>query len=178
VSVVIRMKKMGRKHRQFFRICATDPRNPRDGRVIEEIGTYDPHIPETDARTTFNEERLQYWLGTGAKPSERVAVLIKKYGPGGTHTSEKNLAREKLTAPKTIPDPGAPKYVPTTKEQAAAAQTEGHPAAGAEETETTVPKSRPPEEERAEAAEESSARKAEKHEMEQPDISATETSPT
>jgi small subunit ribosomal protein S16 len=160
------MKQMGRKHRQFFRICATDPRNPRDGRVIEEIGTYDPQIAETDARTTFNEERLQYWLGVGAKPSEQVAVLIKKYGPGGTHASEQSKAREKLASPKSIPDPGAPKYVPTPKDQAAAAKTDGGPAAGADESETTVPKSRAPETERAEAAEEGEARKTEKHEAE------------
>ena len=174
MSVVIRMKKMGRKHRHFFRICATDPRNPRDGRVIEEIGTYDPHIPETDARASFNEERLQYWLGVGAKPSENVSVLIKKYGPSGTHKQAQTSAHDKLTAPKAIPEPGAPKYVPTKKEQAAAAQTEGHPAAGAEETETTVPKSRKPEEQ-AEAATEAAAAKAEKHEMQEPDQSASET---
>ena len=173
MSVVIRMKKMGRKHRHFFRICATDPRNPRDGRVIEEIGTYDPHVPETDARTSFNVERLQYWLGVGAKPSENVAVLIKKYGPAGTHTQAQSTAREKLAAPKSIPDPGAPKYVPTPKQEAAAAQTEGHPAAGAEETETTVPKSRQPEEQ-AEAAAEAAAAKAEKHEMQEPNQSASE----
>jgi small subunit ribosomal protein S16 len=174
MSVVIRMKKMGRKHRHFFRICATDPRNPRDGRVIEEIGTYDPHVPETDARTSFNEERLQYWLGTGAKPSERVAVLIKKYGPNGTHRQAQTSAREKLTAPKAIPDPGPPKYVPTPKEQAAAAQTEGRPAAGAEETESAVPASRQPEEQ-AEAAGENAAERAEKHEMQEPNQSASET---
>jgi small subunit ribosomal protein S16 len=174
MSVVIRMKKMGRKHRHFFRICATDPRNPRDGRVIEEIGTYDPHVSETDARTSFNEERLQYWLGTGAKPSERVSVLIKKYGPNGTHKQAQTSAREKLAAPKVIPDPGAPKYVPTSAEQTAAAQTEGQPAAGADETESTTPKSRQPEEQ-AEAAAEAAAAKAEKHEMQEPNQSAGET---
>jgi small subunit ribosomal protein S16 len=149
MSVVIRMKKMGRKHRHFFRICATDPRNPRDGRVIEEIGTYDPHVAETDARVTFNEVRLQHWLGVGAKPSERVAVLIKKYGPDGTHKQAQTSAREKLSAPKAIPDPGQPKYVPTPKDQAAAAKTEGQPAAGADETETSVPQSRGETEEQA-----------------------------
>ncbi len=82
------MKKMGRKHRPFFRICATDARSPRDGRVIEELGTYDPMIAETDARVTLNIERLQYWLGVGAQPSEKVAVLIKKYGPNGTHLQQ------------------------------------------------------------------------------------------
>src|SRR5436853_5911668 len=58
VSVVIRMKMMGKAHRAFFRICATDMRAPRDGRVLEEIGTYDPSVPETDARVKFNNERV------------------------------------------------------------------------------------------------------------------------
>ncbi|NMC19886.1 MAG: 30S ribosomal protein S16 [Thermogutta sp.] len=90
------MKKMGRKHRPFFRICATDARSPRDGRVIEELGTYDPMIPETDARVTLNGERIQYWLGVGAQPSEKVAVLIKKYGPNGTHLQQQKEAVERL----------------------------------------------------------------------------------
>ena len=50
------MKKMGRKHRPFFRICAMDIRVPRDGRVLEELGTYDPMVPETDARAILNGE--------------------------------------------------------------------------------------------------------------------------
>jgi small subunit ribosomal protein S16 len=123
---------------------------------------------------TFNDERLQHWLGVGAKPSERVAVLIKKYGPTGTHKQAQTSAREKLAAPKAIPDPGAPKYVPTSKEQAAAAQTEGHPAAGAEETESVVPKSRDEGQQKEEAAEVAAA-KAEKHEMDEPNQSAAET---
>ncbi len=96
MAVRIRMKKMGRKHRPFFRICATDARSPRDGRVIEELGTYDPMIAETDARVTLNIERLQYWLGVGAQPSEKVAVLIKKYGPNGTHLQQQKEAVERL----------------------------------------------------------------------------------
>ncbi|GAB4129705.1 hypothetical protein JCM17478_24310 [Thermopirellula anaerolimosa] len=96
MAVRIRMKKMGRKHRPFFRICATDARSPRDGRVIEELGTYDPMIPETDARVTLNVERVQYWLGVGAKPSEKVAVLIKKYGANGTHLERQKEAVERL----------------------------------------------------------------------------------
>jgi small subunit ribosomal protein S16 len=169
------MKKMGRKHRHFFRICATDPRNPRDGRVIEEIGTYDPHISDTNARVTFNDARLQHWLGVGAKPSERVAVLIKKYGPTGTHKVAQAAARQKLAAPKAIPDPGAPKYVPAPKEQPAA-QTEGQPAAGAEETESPKPKSKKKKGGDAEgAAPEATAAKAEKPETEEPNQSASET---
>jgi small subunit ribosomal protein S16 len=123
VAVVIRMKQMGRKHRQFFRICACDERSPRDGRVIEEIGTYDPKISDTDARAILNQERIAYWLGVGAKPSEKVAVLIKKYGPNGTRAAAQKAACERLAGPKAIPDPGEPKFVvkPKSAEAPAAA---------------------------------------------------------
>jgi small subunit ribosomal protein S16 len=131
VAVKIRMKRMGRKHRSFFRICATDSRAPRDGRVIEELGTYDPSIPETDARTTLNGERIKYWLGVGAQPSEKVAILIKKYGPEGIRAAEQEAAKAKLIGPKAIPEPGAPTWVfkPKKAEEPAAA-----PAPAAEST--------------------------------------------
>ena|SRR5437762_8499369 len=96
MAVRIRMKRMGRKHRPYFRICATDSRAPRDGRVIEELGTYDPLIPETDARVELNSERVAYWLGVGAQPSEKVQVLIRKYGAGGTHLKQQEEAQARL----------------------------------------------------------------------------------
>jgi small subunit ribosomal protein S16 len=132
VAVKIRMKRLGRKHRSYFRICATDSRAPRDGRVIEELGSYDPEVPLTDARCKLNNERIQYWLGVGAQPSDRVKVLIKKYGPGGTHLKEHDAAVAQLKAPKSIPDPGAPVFVPKPKKQ-----TEEAPAAPAESSEAT-----------------------------------------
>jgi small subunit ribosomal protein S16 len=79
VAVRIRMKMMGRKHRHFFRIVAIDARQPRDGRVIEELGTYDPHVRNTDDRVTLVPSRVKYWLSVGAQPSENVAVFLKKY---------------------------------------------------------------------------------------------------
>lgn len=79
MAVRIRMKKMGRKHRSYFRIVAIDGRQPRDGRVIEELGTYDPLVPNTDETTTLRPDRIKYWIGVGAKPSERCATLFKKY---------------------------------------------------------------------------------------------------
>ncbi|MCS7304060.1 MAG: 30S ribosomal protein S16 [Thermoguttaceae bacterium] len=96
MGVRIRMKRMGRRHRPFFRICATDSRRPRDGRVLEVIGTYDPMVPDTDARVVWNLERLQYWLSVGAQPTEKVKVLIKKYGPNGTHLEQQKEALERL----------------------------------------------------------------------------------
>lgn len=96
MAVKIRMKKLGRKHRPFFRVCAIDCRAPRDGRVIEQLGTYDPMVPNTDARAILNGERIDYWLGVGAQPSPKVAVLIKKYGTGGSHLQQQADAIEKL----------------------------------------------------------------------------------
>ena len=77
--VRIRMKKMGRKHRSYFRIVAIDGRQPRDGRVIEELGSYDPMIKDTDSRVQLKPERVKHWLKVGAQPSEKVQVLLKKY---------------------------------------------------------------------------------------------------
>jgi small subunit ribosomal protein S16 len=140
VSVRIRMKKLGRSHQAFFRICAVDKRAPRDGRVLEELGTYDPRVPETDARAILNKERVDYWLGVGAQPSDNVAVLIKKYGTNGTHEVAQKSALEKLAAPKSVPDPGAPASLPKPKkskdeiaaEAAAAASAEAPAEAAAE----------------------------------------------
>jgi len=122
VSVAIRMKRMGRKNRAFYRICATDKRSPRDGREIEVIGTYDPYVPDTDARCTLDGVRLQHWLSVGAQPSVAVRVLIKKYGPGGTHLKEMEQARARLSLPKIVPDPGPPAFVPEVKSEASSEQ--------------------------------------------------------
>jgi small subunit ribosomal protein S16 len=79
VAVRIRMKMLGRKHRPYFRIVAIDSRQPRDGRIIEELGSYDPMVKNTDERVRLKPDRVKYWLGVGALPSERVETLFKKY---------------------------------------------------------------------------------------------------
>jgi small subunit ribosomal protein S16 len=121
------MKKMGRSHQPFFRICAVDKRRPRDGAVIEELGTYDPRVSETDARALLKAERIDYWLSVGAQPSDNVRVLIKKYGTNGTHVAAQQAALEKLAQPKAVPDPGAPASLPKPKKskEEAAAPTNG-----------------------------------------------------
>jgi small subunit ribosomal protein S16 len=96
---------MGRKHRPFFRVCAMDVRAPRDGRVIEELGYYDPMVRHTDARAVLNGPRIDYWLGVGAQPSDRVRVLIRKYGTQGTHLEAQRDAMEKLTIRPQAPPP-------------------------------------------------------------------------
>ena len=87
---------MGRRHRPYFRVCAMDSRTPRDGRVLEELGTYDPMLPDVDARAVLKGERIDHWLSVGALPTEKVGVLIKKYGSSGTHLQKQETALFKL----------------------------------------------------------------------------------
>ncbi len=129
MAVAIRMKRMGRKNRAFYRICATDRRSPRDGRVIEVLGTYDPSVPDTDARCLLDNERVAYWLSVGAQPSDAVRVLVKKYGKNGTRLKEMEQARAKLSMPRVVPEAGEPVFVPEPKADPAAAA----PAAAAAE---------------------------------------------
>lgn len=118
MAVRIRMKKMGRTHRPYFRVCAMDQRSPRNGRVIEELGTYDPMCPETDARVTLKADRIDYWIRVGAQPSEKVAVLIKKYGTSGSHLEAQKVALERLSKRKEYtPAPEALKPAKKKKEE-------------------------------------------------------------
>lgn len=109
-----------------------DARTPRDGRVLEELGTYDPMVPETDARALLRRDRVDYWLGVGAKPTEKVAVLIKKYGNGGTHLDAQRVALERMAQPPPIPDPGEPASRPKSREEQQPATAAAAPAADAE----------------------------------------------
>ena len=117
MAVRLRMKRLGRKHRPFFRICAMDSRSPRDGRVIEELGHYDPMVRDTDARVVLKSERVDYWLGVGAKPTPKVAVLIRKYGTDGTHASQNTEALEKLEAQRKRRGPPEGFKPPVIKEK-------------------------------------------------------------
>jgi small subunit ribosomal protein S16 len=98
MAVRIRMKMMGRKHRPYFRIVAIDHRQPRDGRVLEELGSYDPMVKETDNRVTLRPERIKHWMSVGALPSEQCAVLFKKY-MGKWETIEAEKAAQTAAAP-------------------------------------------------------------------------------
>lgn len=146
MAVKIRLKKLGRTHRPFFRVCAMDTRTRRDGREIEILGTYDPMVKETDARAILKGERIDYWLGVGAQASPKVSTLIKKYGTGGTHLDAQQAALEKLGSKRASSIAAAVKEAETTKvelkteEEAApeaAENAEGAEAATAETTEAT-----------------------------------------
>lgn len=74
--VKIRLRRMGAKKTPFYRIVVADSRYPRDGRFIEEIGTYDP-MAESD-KLSVNMERAKYWIANGAQPTDTVRGLLKK----------------------------------------------------------------------------------------------------
>src|ERR1700733_8911970 len=97
MSVKLRFKRMGRSNAAFFRLSAIDSRSPRDGRVIEELGHYDPREKDQAKQFVANIERCRYWLDTGAIPSETVSSLLKKNG-----VEHKQLR---------LPRPGKPKPV-------------------------------------------------------------------
>ncbi len=80
VAVILRLKRFGRRHRSFFRLNAIDRRKPRDGRVIEQLGWYDPKAKEADQRVSLNRERIEYWLSVGAQPSNTVRGLLVENG--------------------------------------------------------------------------------------------------
>jgi len=74
--VKIRLRRMGAKKNPYYRIIVADSRDPRDGRCIEEIGTYDPLADP--AAVKVDAERVKYWIGCGAQPTDTVRALLKK----------------------------------------------------------------------------------------------------
>ena len=73
--LTVRLSRAGAKKRPFYHIVVTDKENPRDGRFIEQLGTYDPSKPPQDV--TINAARIEYWLSVGARPSETVAKVLR-----------------------------------------------------------------------------------------------------
>ena len=103
----LRLARGGSKKKPFYRLVATDVRSPRDGNFIEKLGTYNPMLPAgSKERFTFNKERVEYWLNTGASPSEKVAIflwdegfkVVEKYLPKSFPKAKEE--REKIKADK------------------------------------------------------------------------------
>ena len=78
MAVKIRLRRMGQKRNPFYRIVVADSRSPRDGKCIEEIGTYDPN--QEPSAYHVNEELAKKWLANGAQPTETVARIFKQAG--------------------------------------------------------------------------------------------------
>ncbi|MEO9683118.1 MAG: 30S ribosomal protein S16 [Tateyamaria sp.] len=78
MSMKIRLARGGSKKRPFYRIVAADSRMPRDGRYIEKLGTYNPLLAkDSEERVKMNVERIQYWLGQGAQPTDRISRMLE-----------------------------------------------------------------------------------------------------
>lgn len=107
MSVKLRLKRMGRANHAFYRLNAIDSRSPRDGRVIEELGFYDPENKDQARQFSAKIDRCRHWLDHGAIPSETVSSLLKKNG----------LEHKQLRLPK----PGKPKAAPVAEGAKAAA---------------------------------------------------------
>jgi len=93
MAVKIRMTRMGRRHRPFFRINAVESRTPRDGRVLEKLGHYDPIVKDADKQIVLDTERVKYWLDKGAIPSDSVSQILLRLGIKTRHYEEKKQRR-------------------------------------------------------------------------------------
>ena len=78
MAVKIRLRRMGQKKAPFYRVVVSDSRSPRDGKFIEEIGTYDPNVEPSAIK--IDAEAAKKWLNNGAQPTETVAKLLKHAG--------------------------------------------------------------------------------------------------
>lgn len=133
VAVRIRMKRLGRRHRPFYRICVMDARRPRDGEAIEEVGHYDPLVRDKSQRVRLNLERIDYWLSVGAQPTEKVATLIKKVRLNKWGTAAAPPPMQKPKAPPA-PEPEETEAAEAATEEAAEqTATEEKPVAQEEE---------------------------------------------
>jgi small subunit ribosomal protein S16 len=101
MAVKLRLKRLGRTHKAFYRLNAIDSRSPRDGRVIEELGYYDPTNKDQAKQFVAKLDRCKDWLDKGAIPSETVSSLLKRNG----------LEHKQLRLPK----PGKPKAAPAAE---------------------------------------------------------------
>jgi small subunit ribosomal protein S16 len=107
MAMKIRLARGGSKKRPFYRIVAADSRMPRDGRFIEKLGTYNPLLPkDNEERVKMDIERIQYWMGQGAQPTDRVSRMLEAAGiiekksrnnpkKGEPHAKTKERAQEK-----------------------------------------------------------------------------------
>lgn len=78
--VKIRLKRLGRRHRPYYRVAVMETRNPRDGKTIEEVGFYDPINKDPGKQFSLKEDRVKFWLGQGAQASDTVRDLMRKQG--------------------------------------------------------------------------------------------------
>lgn len=127
MAVKIRMTRMGRRHRPFFRINAIESRAPRDGQFLEKLGHYDPIEKDPAKQLVLNKERVLYWLGKGAVPSDTVSQILLREGIKTKYAKETTARRAKA---RVI---SRKKGRPFTKAEKLAAQKQAAPEADSAE---------------------------------------------
>ena len=160
MSVKLRLKRIGARNTPIYRIVATDSRTKRDGRPIEELGTYNP-VLQTEPNFDLNLERAEHWLSVGAQPSDTVRSFIRKARRAAAGLPPKESKSKKAAQPEPAEEPKA-EETPAEEPAAEAAEATEAPA---EETATEEPAAEaeeaPVEEPAPEEAEESAAEEGE-----------------
>jgi small subunit ribosomal protein S16 len=131
MSVRLRLARGGTKKRPIYRVVATQASSPRDGRFLERLGTYNPLLPsDAEGRVVLNEERIRYWLGNGAKPSDRVARFLDGAGitENTVHWRGTGKRAEEIEAKKAQAAAEAAKNAPAPPAAPAPAAAEAEPA--------------------------------------------------
>jgi len=98
MAVKLRMTRIGRRHRPFFRINAVESRTPRDGRVLEKLGHYDPIEKDPDKQIVLDHQRVEYWLDRGAIPADTVSQILLRQGIKHKYAEEKSARRARARA--------------------------------------------------------------------------------
>jgi small subunit ribosomal protein S16 len=116
MSLKIRLARAGSKKRPYYHVVIADVRSPRDGRFIEQVGSWNPMLPKDGERVKLNEERIKYWLDHGAQPTDRVLRFLDQAGVA-KREDRQNLkkaepgkkAQERLAAQKQAEEAAAAK---------------------------------------------------------------------
>jgi small subunit ribosomal protein S16 len=98
MAVKLRMTRMGRRNRPFFRINAVESRVPRDGKILEKLGHYDPIEKDKSKQIVLNTERVKYWLDKGAIPSDTVSQILLRLGIKHKYAEERAVRRGRARA--------------------------------------------------------------------------------
>ena len=150
MAVAIRLSRGGAKKRPYYRIVVSDTRSPRDGKYLEQIGTYNPMLPKDDeARVKLDEDRARHWLSVGAKPSDRVLRFLDaagimerearnnpKKGEPGEAAKERAEERAAKEAERKEAEEAAKAEADAPAEEPAADDTSGDEGAASEAAET------------------------------------------
>lgn len=165
MALTIRLSRGGAKKRPYYRIVVADSRRARDGRFIERVGSYNPMLAKdaTD-RVKLNAERIQYWLGVGAQPSDRVARFLADAGMGDKPAIHEQTKKDKPKAKAQERLKEAEEKAKAAEEAAAAAAAAPEEAADEAPAEEAAAEEAPVEEAAAEEAPAEEAAEEEKKE--------------